>query len=48
LSGGGKISFNGYAKEYRVGATLDNVLLTDLAAYKYAIHQPILSLGRGR
>ena len=47
VSGGGKISFNGYAKEYRVGATLDNVLLTDSANYTYAIHHADLVLGPG-
>ena len=46
-SGGGKISFNGYAKDYRIGATLDNVLLTDSASYTYAIHHADLVLGPG-
>ena len=46
-SGGGKISFNGYANEYRIGATLDNVLLTDSASYTYAIHHADLVLGPG-
>ena len=46
-SGGGKISFNGYAKDYRIGATLDNVLLTDSASYTYAIHHTDLVLGPG-
>jgi polygalacturonase len=47
VSGGGKISFNGYAKDYRIGATLDNVLLTDSASYTYAIHHADLVLGPG-
>jgi polygalacturonase len=47
VSGGGKISFNGYAKEYRVGVTLDNVLLTDSAAYTYSIHHADLVFGPG-
>jgi polygalacturonase len=47
ISGGGKISFNGYAKEYRVGVTLDNVLLTDPASYSYSIHHADLVLGSG-
>jgi polygalacturonase len=46
-AGGGKISFNGYAKDYRIGATLDNVLLTDSASYTYAIHHADLVLGPG-
>jgi polygalacturonase len=47
VSGGGKISFNGYAKEYRVGVKLDDVLLTDSATYKYAIHHADLVFGPG-
>jgi len=47
VSGGGKISFNGYAKDYRVGVVLDNVLLTDSAAYTYAIHHADLVFGPG-
>jgi polygalacturonase len=47
VSGGGKISFNGYAKEYRVGVNLDDVLLTDSAAYTYSIHHADVVLGPG-
>jgi polygalacturonase len=47
VSGGGKISFNGYATDYRVGVTLDDVLLTDLAAYSYSIHHADIVLGPG-
>jgi polygalacturonase len=47
VSGGGKISFNGYAKDYRVGVILDNVLLTDSAAYTYSIHHADLVFGPG-
>jgi polygalacturonase len=47
VSGGGKISFNGYAKDYRVGVNLDDVLLTDSAAYTYAIHHADLVFGPG-
>jgi polygalacturonase len=47
VSGGGKISFNGYAKEYRVGVTLDDVLLTDSATYSYSIHHADVALGPG-
>jgi polygalacturonase len=47
VSGGGKISFNGYAKDYRVGVILDYVLLTDSAAYSYSIHHADIVLGPG-
>jgi polygalacturonase len=47
IEGGGKISFNGYAKEYRVGAILDNVLLLDPSAYKYSINHADLTVGPG-
>jgi polygalacturonase len=47
VSGGGKISFNGYATDYRVGVTLDDVLLTDSAAYTYSIHHADIVLGPG-
>jgi polygalacturonase len=47
VSGGGKISFNGYAKDYRIGITLDNVLLTDSAAYTYSLRHSDIVLGPG-
>jgi polygalacturonase len=47
VSGGGKLSFNGYAKDYRIGAILDNVLLTDSAAYTYSIHHADFVFGPG-
>ena len=47
VSGGGKISFNGYAKDYRVGAILDDVLLTDAGTYTYSIHHADIALGPG-
>ncbi len=47
VSGGGKISFNGYAADYRIAATLDNVLLADPAAYTYSLHHADLVLGPG-
>src|ERR1700733_7183128 len=47
VSGGGKISFNGYAKEYRVGVILDDVLLTDGAPYIYSIRHADIVLGPG-
>ena len=45
--GGGKISFNGYGKDYRIGANLDDVLLTDSASYTYSLHYADLVLGPG-
>jgi polygalacturonase len=47
VSGGGKISFNGYATDYRVAAILDNVLLTDAETYTYSIHHADIVLGPG-
>ena len=47
VSGGGKISFNGFSKEHRVGVNLDGVLITDSAAYKYSIHHADFNLGPG-
>jgi len=47
VSGGGKISFNGYAKDYRVAANLDDVLLTDAAPYTYSLHHADITLGPG-
>ena len=47
VSGGGKISFNGYAKDYRIGTNLDDVLLTDMASYTYSIHHADIVLGPG-
>ena len=47
VSGGGKISFNGYATDYRLGVNLDDVLLTDSAAYSYSIHHANIVLGPG-
>ena len=48
VSGGGKISFNGYTHDHRVEAKLDNVLLTDPdATYTYSINHADLHLGPG-
>jgi polygalacturonase len=47
VSGGGKISFNGYDSEHRVGANLDGVQLTDYAAYTYSLNHADLRLGPG-
>ncbi|MGA2887820.1 MAG: glycosyl hydrolase family 28 protein [Terracidiphilus sp.] len=47
ISGGGKISFNGYESKYRIAATLDGVLLTDQASYSYSLNHADLRLGPG-
>lgn len=47
ISGGGKISFNGYTKDYRVGVILDDVQLTDAPTYTYSIHHADIALGPG-
>jgi polygalacturonase len=47
VSGGGKISFNGYEPKYRIGATLDGVLLTDQGNYSYSLNHADLRLGPG-
>lgn len=47
ISGGGKISFNGYDQDHRAGVTLDNLLLTDNAEYKYSIHHADIKIGPG-
>ncbi len=47
ISGGGKISFNGYDQQHRIAATLDAVQLTDQAAYTYSLNHADLTLGPG-
>jgi polygalacturonase len=47
VSGGGKISFNGYDKEHRIAATLDGVQLADKAAYTYSLNHADIRLGPG-
>ena len=47
VSGGGKISFNGYDQLHRVSATLDAVQLTDQAVYTYSLNHADLQLGPG-
>jgi polygalacturonase len=47
ISGGGKFSFNGYAKDYRIAATLDGVQITDEEKYSYDLHHADLTLGPG-
>ena len=45
ISGGGKFSFNGYAKDYRIAAALSGVQITDEASYTYDLHHADLTLG---
>jgi polygalacturonase len=45
VSGGGKFTFNGYQKDYRISATLDGVQITDDAKYTYDLHHADLTLG---
>ena len=47
VSGGGKISFNGYDQQHRIAATLDAVQLTDQAVYTYSLNHADLTLGPG-
>lgn len=47
VSGGGKISFNGYDEKHRIGANLDGVLLTDQGSYSYSLNHADLVLGPG-
>jgi len=45
VSGGGKITFNGYDHTHRIAATLDGVQITDEAAYTYDLNHADLTLG---
>jgi polygalacturonase len=47
VSGGGKITFNGYAHDYRIAATLDGVQIIDEGKYTYDLHHADLTLGPG-
>lgn len=47
VSGGGKISFNGYDPTHRIAATLDGVWITDPAKYSYKLAHSDLVLGAG-
>ncbi len=47
ISGGGKISFNGYSHDHRIAVRLDGVYLTDDAEYTYSVHHADLLLGPG-
>jgi polygalacturonase len=47
VSGGGKITFNGYDPTHRIAATLDGVQIVDQAAYTYEVNHADLTLGPG-
>lgn len=47
VSGGGKITFNGYSHDDRIAATLDDVQITDTAKYTYEVKHADLTLGPG-
>ncbi|MGO8757251.1 MAG: glycoside hydrolase family 28 protein [Terracidiphilus sp.] len=47
VSGGGKITFNGYDTTHRIAAALDGVQLTDVAKYNYTLNHADLVLGPG-
>ena len=47
VSGGGKITFNGYDPTHRIAATLDGVQITDEAKYTYEVNHADLTLGPG-
>jgi polygalacturonase len=47
ISGGGKITFNGYDSGHRIGAILDGVQLTDTVNYTYSLNHADLRLGPG-
>jgi polygalacturonase len=45
ISGGGKITFNGYDSTHRIAATLDGVQITDDEQYTYVLNHADLTLG---
>jgi len=47
ISGGGKISFEGYSKDHRLGINLDGVAIMDTTKYKYSIKHADFRLGPG-
>ncbi len=47
ISGGGKVTFNGYDSTHRIAATLDGVQLTDDEQYSYVLNHADLTLGPG-
>ncbi len=47
MLGGGRISFNGFGKDHRVGVLLDGVVVGDAAQYMYSIRHADFHLGPG-
>jgi polygalacturonase len=47
ISGGGKITFNGYDHTHRIGVLLDGVEITDDAQYAYEVNHADVALGPG-
>jgi len=47
ISGGGKITFNGYDPAHRIAAALDGVQIVDNAKYTYKLDHADLTLGPG-
>jgi polygalacturonase len=47
VSGGGKITFNGYDAAHRIAVTLDGVQITDMDNYTYSLHHADIRLGPG-
>ena len=47
VSGGGKITFNGYDPTHRIAATLDGVQIVDQSSYTYELNHADLTLGPG-
>ena len=45
VSGGGKITFNGYDPTHRVGVTLNGIQITDDAHYSYEVRHADITLG---
>ncbi len=45
ISGGGKITFNGYDHTHRIAVTLDGVQITDNAKYAYGVNHADITLG---
>jgi len=47
VSGGGKITFNGYDHTHRIAAALDGVQIVDQSSYTYELNHADLTLGPG-
>ncbi|MGB7267175.1 MAG: glycosyl hydrolase family 28 protein [Terracidiphilus sp.] len=47
VSGGGKITFNGYDSTHRIAVALDGVQITDNAKYTYEVSHADITLGPG-